>query len=152
MCNNHPVIARQAALDLASKLSQNTPPCEVPMSLSFRSYRGFPVECAATNNFGICVKRPLSTQSRHTRPTAIRGGLCLSAHKCGVLQSHILSFELLVREYVSSLHSSPGRVRAAIASCYPGGHQCNRDTRCGGPCDAVGECWITRPQILLGNG
>ena len=42
MGNDCPVIAREAALDLASKLSQNTPPCEVSMSLSFRSYRGFP--------------------------------------------------------------------------------------------------------------
>jgi len=52
-----------------------------------------------------------------------KGGLCRSTHKCGILQSHILSFELLVQAHVSFLHSSPGRVRAAVVYCYPGGNQ-----------------------------
>lgn len=63
LCNNRPVISHHAALDFASKLSENRPLCEVPISLSFRSYRCSPVSCAVTNNSGTCVKRPLSTEA-----------------------------------------------------------------------------------------
>ena len=37
------------------------------MPFTLRSYRGFPVQCAVTNNSGTCIKRPLSTK------TVIRG-------------------------------------------------------------------------------
>jgi hypothetical protein len=37
------------------------------MPFSLRSYRGFPVQCAVTNNSGTCIKQPLSTQNGHSR-------------------------------------------------------------------------------------
>jgi hypothetical protein len=37
------------------------------MPFSLRSYRGFPVQCAVTNNSGPCIKRLLSTQNGHSR-------------------------------------------------------------------------------------
>ena len=61
--SNRPVVAQEVALDLASKLSWNTPPWEVRMSFSVRSYRCFPVSCAVTNNSDTCVTRPLSTEA-----------------------------------------------------------------------------------------
>jgi len=33
------------------------------MPFTHRSYRGFPVQCAVTNNSGTCLKRPLATQN-----------------------------------------------------------------------------------------